>query len=332
MRLLSADSPKVSLDAKDYRILDELIENSRQPLSKVAKRCMLSRQSVEYRIMQMRKKGLITGYRTVINIKKLGYSSYHIFINLSDPSAEKLLKKKSLENRFVNAVITYRGKYSFEVSIMARDPEEFIGLYQKLLTGIGAEDDKILVIIHTVKAEVLPRKVFNGLKKKEDMIRTPKKVIYTPDKLDLRIMKSLADDASVSNIKLAKGFNLSKDTITYRIKKLMEAGYILQFRPAINFYVMDLSIHAILIKLNPKDNRFRDFERYQRVNDSILWSARTMGCFDYILYVLTKGLDEFHGFFNDIRNRFGDIIKSYELLYAYSQYKYSFMADSIIED
>ena len=75
MRVLTSQLELVSLDAKDWRILREIIHNYRQPLSSIAKTCLLSRQSVEYRLKMMHEHNLLRGSRTVINIQKLGYKS-----------------------------------------------------------------------------------------------------------------------------------------------------------------------------------------------------------------------------------------------------------------
>ncbi|MBT5215466.1 AsnC family protein, partial [Candidatus Woesearchaeota archaeon] len=50
MRVLTHKNPELILDTKDWRILQELILNVRQPISQIAKKCLLSRQSVEYRL------------------------------------------------------------------------------------------------------------------------------------------------------------------------------------------------------------------------------------------------------------------------------------------
>ena len=59
---------KIKLDLKDKKILRILSDNSRTPLTQIAKQVGLSRDSVEYRIKNYEKSGLIEGYRTLVNI------------------------------------------------------------------------------------------------------------------------------------------------------------------------------------------------------------------------------------------------------------------------
>ena len=73
MKVLSVKKNKLALDVKDWRIVKELISNVRQPVTQIAKKCLISRQSAEYRINQLKEKELFIGYRSVINIKKLNF-------------------------------------------------------------------------------------------------------------------------------------------------------------------------------------------------------------------------------------------------------------------
>ena len=82
LKIEEFEKSKVILHKNDKKILSFLCYNVRLPVTKIAKLLGMSRQSVEYRIKIMEKNGLIVGSRTVINIGKMGYSSYHYFLNL----------------------------------------------------------------------------------------------------------------------------------------------------------------------------------------------------------------------------------------------------------
>src|SRR3989344_3450341 len=79
------------LDVKDKKILYALSQNARTPLTKMAKFVALSRDSINYRIQGYEKHGIMKKSRTLVNVAKLGYDSYHIFLRLNNPSkvAEK---------------------------------------------------------------------------------------------------------------------------------------------------------------------------------------------------------------------------------------------------
>src|SRR3989338_9087992 len=154
MRVLTPPERELLLDTKDWRVLKELVLNVRQPLSRVAKRCMLSRQAVEYRLKLLQQNHLIIGSWAVVDIQKLGYKSYHVFIEVHTPEEEKLLLKRAQLASCVNAIIRYSGKYNLEISIMARSLEEFLEDYEKLVSGVRIRDDQVMVLLRTFISQV----------------------------------------------------------------------------------------------------------------------------------------------------------------------------------
>jgi|SRR3989338_5863951 len=352
MKVLTAQSQPLELDKKDWRILKELILNIRQPISHIAKKCLLSRQSVEYRIKQMQDKKLIIGSRAVIHIRKLGYKSYHVFMEVHAPQQETEILNRALKAPFVNAILVYSGKYNLEISIMARNEEEFLNYYQQLIDKIELRDDRILVLLNTICSEVLPSQYFPLMselsmeKEKIKQKRVGSTINSTEsnrnnnynnksnniDKLDLHILFALSQDALRTNLSLGKELKVSKDTIQYRLNKMESSRLIVQYRPVVNYAALGLAIKSILIKLNYTSSGNIQFEKYLQNNGSVLWATKTMGDYDYLIYVISQNLDEFHELINNIKEQFSNIIKTYEILFAYEELKYNFMADSMVEN
>lgn len=330
MRVLSPKSSLVKLDKKDRAIIAELTVNARQPLTSIAKKVLLSRKSVEYRIKQMEQKEILIGSRTMINIKLLGYQPYHSFIMLHSQDDEKILMERAIKASFVNAVISYSGKYALEISIMARNPEEFIRLYKELTSGINIHEDMTLLLLSTVKSTVMPE--WNDEREHKNFTKQQNKIKYKEydvDEKDIELLKLLSKDATTSSINLAEKLNISKDTVAYRIRTLLAAGYILDFRPVINFSTLGFTIHSIIIKINNSQAKSESFESFLKESDKILWASKTFGYYDYIIYAITEDISELHNLINKIKERFNKMISSYELLFAYAEMKYEFMADSV---
>ncbi len=336
MRVLSPKKAELLLNTKDWRILQEVVQKVRQPLSTIAKRTLLSRQAVEYRLELMKKNSLITGSRAVIDIQKLGFHSYHSFIEVHTPDEEKIIVERAQRLPFVNAIIKYSGKYNLEISIVARNPQEFLGYYEQLINTARIRDDQILMLLQTICAQVLPRTHFPQLKDiyeagfGEALKKSRIKPVTEIDETDLCILLSLSRDALKTNIALAQEAGVSKDTVVYRLKRLEQEGYLREYRPIINFSVLGLSINSVLIKLNYSQNSAQEFEHYLQRHGLILWAVRTFGYFDYLVYVITKNMDEFHGVMNGIKESFQDRIKTYEILFAYEQLKYEYMTESMM--
>ena len=88
----------VKIDLKDRRILYELCLNARASSSFIAKKVGLSSQLVDYRMKRLEKLDVIQGYYSCIDISKVGYSIFKIYIrlqNLSKEEEEKMINDLS---------------------------------------------------------------------------------------------------------------------------------------------------------------------------------------------------------------------------------------------
>ena len=73
---------KEKLDKIDMRLLYELDCNARQSETALAKKVGRSRETVRYRIAQLEKREIITGYATWLNVSKLGYQAYKMYLKI----------------------------------------------------------------------------------------------------------------------------------------------------------------------------------------------------------------------------------------------------------
>ena len=74
------------MDKKDGKMLYYLTENSRMPITQLAKKTGLSVQSAKYRLDNLFERKVITKATAVINFHKLGYYTYRIYLRLQKAS------------------------------------------------------------------------------------------------------------------------------------------------------------------------------------------------------------------------------------------------------
>jgi Lrp/AsnC family transcriptional regulator, regulator for asnA, asnC and gidA len=79
----------VSVDEKDFEILDILSKNCRTPLIDIAKKTKLTANAVKYRMKNLEAKKIIKGYSTVLNNKYFDLAHYRVTMYLMDPSKKK---------------------------------------------------------------------------------------------------------------------------------------------------------------------------------------------------------------------------------------------------
>ncbi len=74
---------KADFDKKDIRILIELSRSARISLLDLSEKIKMTPEAISHRIKQLQKKGIIQGYRAMIDVSKLGYEFYKAEIRLS---------------------------------------------------------------------------------------------------------------------------------------------------------------------------------------------------------------------------------------------------------
>jgi Lrp/AsnC family transcriptional regulator, regulator for asnA, asnC and gidA len=334
MRFIKYTEPElgVKLDLKDKRILYSLSENARMPYSQIAKKVQLSKDTVKYRIKRLEKNGVIQGYVSVIDISKLGYSTYHIFLRLSRTKKEttKNLIKILKSYPFVKVVIEFSGKFDFELGIAAKDIAELDLLITKIVDDISEiQEYEIMILSRNFATRAFPRK-FLDISPETIAEKKNQKILI--DKIDLKIINILSEKAQTPLYKIAETVNLSADAITYRLKKLKESGIIIKCQPAINYSALGYTVYTVFVNIhNLGFKKEKILEYFLNTNKNVLWAVKTIGRYNLLMYVCVEKTDEIHETMMELRELFPSEVKDYETLIAYEEYKYTYLPSICIE-
>ena len=82
IRILGGNE-KSNFDDLDIKVLNKLSKNARISLVEISNELKQSAELISYRLKQLEKKGIIQGYRAMINVEKFGYEFYKTEIRLS---------------------------------------------------------------------------------------------------------------------------------------------------------------------------------------------------------------------------------------------------------
>lgn len=147
---------------------------------------------------------------------------------------------------------------------------------------------------------------------------------YRFDNFDKKIMRELDRNARKSLAELSKSVGLSRDAIKNRIKKLVNAGVIKAFKPIYNPPNMGFPIiNYVFISLyNPSEKKEQKFIDYLKNNKYVTYIAGLIGKWDYIIDVMAENQGKFDKILKEIRQKFPDMIKDYEVYGVLNEYKY----------
>jgi DNA-binding Lrp family transcriptional regulator len=328
---------KVELDLKDKRILSLLAKNVRSPLTKIAKEVKLSRDAVSYRIKNYQKKGLIQGYITSVDISKFGYKNYHLFLKLNNPSkeTEKNILKKISSLPFVRAVLKYSGNYDLEIGLVAKDFKELDAFIEKITFCCSnfLQEYELLLILDTYIAKTFPVGFFEEPKRDTKENNERDRLVnerYKLDNKDIQILKIISQNSIASLSYLSQKINLSIDAVSYRMKKMYNAGIILSYMPVLNYTSLDYSLYGLLININPlNEENKKILNDFIHSNKSVLWAVKTIGKFNTLIYFLVSDIEEFQENMISLRGLFPRQVNIYEALIAYEEYKYVYFPEKL---
>ena len=110
------------MDKIDKKILKELLENSRLPLSQIGKRVRLSRENVYYRIQNLIKQGIIRDFVASIDYTSLGFQQFVAFIEFDkiDKEKESQIIEYLKKEKSVSWIGVLSGNWSLTFDIFAK--------------------------------------------------------------------------------------------------------------------------------------------------------------------------------------------------------------------
>ncbi|MCR6498370.1 Lrp/AsnC family transcriptional regulator [Shinella sp. CPCC 101442] len=121
------------------------------------------------------------------------------------------------------------------------------------------------------------------------------------DEIDRRILRELSCDARITNNELAERVGLSASACLRRLRRLEESniirGYAAIIDPAVDGWTMT-AIASIRLSRQHEDE-IRMFEEAVQGWDEVLECRLVTGSRDYVLTVMSAGLDHYERFIKD---------------------------------
>ena len=145
-----------NMDKKDAKILKVLKENAKLSTQQISKKTLIPITTVHHRIKKMEKEGVINGYTTIVDNKKIGKNIAAYVLVAVD---YKLLKEKRIsqhelaeklkKHEIVEEVAMLTGVTDIILKIRVKDINELNGFVTRQLRNMdGIENTKTMVVLH----------------------------------------------------------------------------------------------------------------------------------------------------------------------------------------
>ncbi len=322
-RIQEGSHAQVKVDVKDRKIIYLLTQNARMPVTEIAKRAMLSPDSVSYRLKRLQEKGVILRFFPVLNYKYFGLNVFHVFLIIDERHHDEYenLRKVLESHPNVLSLMEYNDHWDVHVSLVAKSIRDFDSIMTDLTSrfpNVIVEKD-ILENINNYKIEFIPYTL--DLKSSERFLQ---KIPYKIDEKDLKILQVISNNARLSTYEIGNHVGIDADTVAYRLKKMINAGIIKRFTTLVNFSKLKYHWYTFGMQMKTFDHKHeKKFQQYIKNIPSIIRAVKTLGVWDVLLYIVVDDTKEFHHIVKNLKREFYDIAKMSEAWIAYQEHIYN---------
>jgi len=295
---------QINLDLKDCKILNEIEMNARISYSELAKKLKTSKQVIKYRIEALEKQNIIQGSFAVIDLLKLGYSIYIIYLKFQELSSQKQEQwHKQIDNH--SAVMSTgrnAGEWDLTVVIKAKNNQELDKIFKEITKS---KEDKIKkkIITTQIESTYFTETVFYNKQGKE--ATTGGGEIVQIDKTDEKLIEILAKNARISLVELSEKLKLTPNAIKYRIKKLETEKIIVGYKTIINYELLGFLHFRVFIHAKKMSNEFYEqIKQFLKQKGNVESLGRFWGYADIDFRIHVKEIFELYSILSELKDKF----------------------------
>lgn len=302
----------MGLDLFDKKILFELEKDSSQPVSEIAKKLKRSKEFVNFRLHRLEKEKIILGYSAIVDMSKLGYFTFRIYLKWQNMTLEQKKKFydeiKIKENVWATTVL--HGKWDFAFFMGVKSTEMFHQLWNEIQLRYKAKIAESRIAIYAPVYNFNKRFFVDG--KKEVVERVyGKGPLIDFDELDEKIINLYAGNVRSSFSQLAHSLNVSAETVRKRILQLEKKKIIVGYKINPNLQKLGYQGYRVDFLLN-STRRNKELFEYLKQHKYFYQINQSIGGADFETEIVVKDLNHLLGILEQVVARFDDVIKCYD--------------------
>ncbi|MBI5391149.1 AsnC family transcriptional regulator [Candidatus Woesearchaeota archaeon] len=318
----------MSIDKTDYKILWNLDYHARMPLSGLAHKVNLSKQSLNYRLKKLIRDNVLLGFRSMIDIHRLGYLTYRIYFRFKnvDSRKEEEIIAYLKSNNHVLWLASISGSWDVEAVFTARNTIHLNNLFKKIKEDFGQHFSKYNISSSIINYHF--QRDYLLAKKREEFI--PRYYGFEPkpqelDQLDVGILVQLSENCRQNHQEIARKLGVTYHTIKHRIEAMEQKSIIQSHRAFMNLSAINRIFYKALIKLNnPTKRDEQKLYSYCQQWNVVVYLVEVLGEWQLEIETEVENQEEFTELLRQLRNNFSDMILDYETLQVTKEHKLNY--------
>jgi DNA-binding Lrp family transcriptional regulator len=283
------------MDEKDKLILFELLQDCRQPVSKIAKAVKLPQQTVSYRIKKLEDSKIIKKYALNLNYPKLGYSRHSLYLDIHGVSAEdvdRYLKQITGINEVSCCYMLHEvSQWKLYVSVWTKNLERYDEIQTKIVSKFRNKIRNYLSF-QSVKSYTYFAKRLNPKKKAQiDVKGSPENVEVS--KSEWKLIEELKKNSRTSAMELAKKLKTNASSITRKITALKKKGIIERCYPIISMKDVGYTEYTFISRVDPAHSKeLEEFIEFTKKDPRFVIVIKAVGYVNLYYAFLIENRDE----------------------------------------
>lgn len=312
-----------NISQKDKSIICELDNNARQSINQIGKSARLSPEIVKYRIKQMEKKGIITGYHMMVDYNKLGLNHFKICIKFNgiDKKTEEEFYEKLKPINEIIWIAKCRGCWDSIISCTVNNFED-VTTFRNKIVSFGSkiiDDYKISILL---RFYVRPREFL--LKRTSELKESSPTKEVKLDSVDIDILNLLSKNSRQPSVEIGKALNISPKTAIRRIQRLKQDGVIMTCRPILDNLKVGIFNYKLFVYLkDPNSERFNELMTELKSNPNMIICVKSLSNWHIEPEMHYFNESQLYELIQNLKNKYNDIIEKIEYCTVVKEYKYT---------
>jgi len=283
------------VDEKDRLILFELLQNCRQPLSKIAKEVRLPQQTVSYRIKKLETEKIIKKYTINVNYQKLGYNRHSLYLDLKHIDSKEVgdYIRHVTDIKEVSCCYMLHGlsQWKMYISVWTKTIERYDEIQTKIISKFR-KHIKNYISFQSVKSYTYLARRLNPKKKGKADVKDTSENVQLKE-IDWKLIEKLKKDSIIPILKLSKECKTTVNTAIKRIKFLEKNNIIQRFYPILDMNKLGYYEYTYISRIDPSFHKeLEKFIEYAKSDPRFIIIIKAVGYVNLYYAFLAKDSNE----------------------------------------
>lgn|GEM_PF-530885 len=292
------------LDSLDCKILYELDLDARISTSEIARRLRKSKETVNFRLRRLVEEGVLSGFYTIFDTRKLGQYSYKLYLKFKSitPGKEREIYEYLQRQRNIIYLASMEGYYDCVVVVLLRTTTDFTSFLYPFMQSYGQHvlEKEMVVFVCTHR---LNQRFLHLGPEQADRHHSKQIGSYRLGENELKICSVISSNGRLSALEIARRTGLEPPKVQYAIKKLKRDGIILGHAVSLNYDRLGLTFFQVNISL-VDPSVIGAIINYFSSTNKCLFAIEIVGRYDLIIELILENSKQLLVIIDAFREKF----------------------------